>query len=362
MTHIHSELNLKKDHRHGVIGHRGGLRQRVVAGNKEPTARSPMPGEPPRHGDGLPARPGSRCPIRRRGVQEGDFEGLHTRLDSRSNLLKSRPGLPTPRTRGPRRIRSGVRGRRGPDVFRTVSLSTGGGKQQGTGPCEGLGRSEQVEIRLLGLTIDKRLTFTPHVAKACKKTANIYKGIARAAKATWGLSPEIVRTIYVVVIEPIVITVSLHSALILARLLPLDIRVREAARLYEVKRGRELGDVCADRELERPVDFCNLLHPAHTPEFGLEIVEDLDPLTMDRLAFVGPHIYTDGNKVEGKVGAALIEWRDGMESGNYAYRLESFCTVFQAEMFALNRAIRRDKKGRIGWSTSSATQSRHYRC
>ncbi|GBP65877.1 Putative 115 kDa protein in type-1 retrotransposable element R1DM [Eumeta japonica] len=64
------------------------------------------------------------------------------------------------------------------------------------------------EIRLLGLTINKRLTFTPHVVKACKKAANIDKGIARAANATWGLSPEIVRTIYVAVIEPIVMYAS----------------------------------------------------------------------------------------------------------------------------------------------------------
>ncbi|GBP30615.1 Putative 115 kDa protein in type-1 retrotransposable element R1DM [Eumeta japonica] len=46
------------------------------------------------------------------------------------------------------------------------------------------------EIRLLGLTIDKKLTFIPHVAKACKKATNIYKGLARAAKATWGLSRD----------------------------------------------------------------------------------------------------------------------------------------------------------------------------
>ncbi|GBP08801.1 hypothetical protein EVAR_71225_1 [Eumeta japonica] len=34
-----------------------------------------------------------------------------------------------------------------------------------------------------------------------------------------------------------------------------------------------------------------------------------------------------------------------MESGNSAYRLESFCTVFLADMFALHRAIKRVKKG-----------------
>ncbi|GBP65255.1 Putative 115 kDa protein in type-1 retrotransposable element R1DM [Eumeta japonica] len=123
-----------------------------------------------------------------------------------------------------------------------------------------------------------------------------------------GLSPEIVRTIYVAVIEPIVMYASCAWA--------------------------PAANICADRELESPVDFCELPHPAHIPELGFESVEDLDPTTIDRLAIVRPHIYTDGSKIEGKVGAALTEWRDGVESGNSAYRLESFCTVFQAEIEA----------------------------
>ncbi|GBP10065.1 hypothetical protein EVAR_77500_1 [Eumeta japonica] len=151
------------------------------------------------------------------------------------------------------------------------------------------------------------------------------KGIARAAKATTLGVESGDRTICVAVIEPIP--------------------------NYEVKRGKELGDICADRELERPVDFCELPHSAHTPEIGFESVENLDPSTMDRLSIVGPHIYTDGSRIEGKVCAALTEWREGTESENSAYRLKSFCTVFQAEMFALHRVIGRVKKGSIDWST-----------
>ncbi|GBP24118.1 Probable RNA-directed DNA polymerase from transposon BS [Eumeta japonica] len=213
------------------------------------------------------------------------------------------------------------------------------------------------EIRLLGLTIDRKLTFTPHVAKACKKAINIYKGLARADKATWGLSPGVVRTIYITVIELTVLyascawapatgklgvrkmlnvvqrsialkacrahrTVSLHSALILSRLLPLEIRVREAAWLYEVKRGKDLGDTFVHREIERPVYFGDLPHPAHVPEFGYESVEDLDSQTVDRLAVVGPQIYTNGSRIEGKVGAALTEWRDGEETCDSKSSLE----------------------------------------
>ncbi|GBP87386.1 hypothetical protein EVAR_34773_1 [Eumeta japonica] len=101
--------------------------------------------------------------------------------------------------------------------------------------------------------------------------------------------------------------VSLYSALILSRLLPLDIRVREAAWLYEVKRGKDLRDTFVDRELERPMYFGDLPHPAHVPEIVYESIEDLDSQTVDRLAIVGPQIYTDGSRIEGKVGAALTE-------------------------------------------------------
>ncbi|GBP83128.1 Putative 115 kDa protein in type-1 retrotransposable element R1DM [Eumeta japonica] len=73
--------------------------------------------------------------------------------------------------------------------------------------------SQVGEIRLLGLTIDRKLTFIPHVTKTCKKAVNIYKGLARAAKAMWGLSPTVVRIIYITVIEPIVLYASCAWAL-----------------------------------------------------------------------------------------------------------------------------------------------------
>ncbi|GBP34375.1 Putative 115 kDa protein in type-1 retrotransposable element R1DM [Eumeta japonica] len=119
--------------------------------------------------------------------------------------------------------------------------------------------SEQIslvgEIRLLGLTIDRKLTFIPYVAKACKKAINIHKELVRAAKATWGLSLEVVRTIYIAVIEPIVL-------------------VRKVAWLYEVKRNKYMGDTFVDRELKRPVYFGDLPHPVHLREMGYDSVED----------------------------------------------------------------------------------------
>ncbi|CAK1585006.1 unnamed protein product [Parnassius mnemosyne] len=133
---------------------------------------------------------------------------------------------------------------------------------------ESIGLSK--EIKILGLTVDDGLTFNAHVKNVCCKVQNLYRQLCRAAKIHWGLNSEIVRTIYIAVIEPIILyaasawvpasnklmtkkqldivqrgfvqkivkaykTVSLHSALLLAGLLPLDLRVREAASLYEIR-------------------------------------------------------------------------------------------------------------------------------
>ncbi|GBP26465.1 Putative 115 kDa protein in type-1 retrotransposable element R1DM [Eumeta japonica] len=317
----------------------------IVAGVGDPAARSKLSGKPSWHGSRLSSGPRGCRQVHWRGVQEKDFERLYTGLYSRSNLLEPDSGFPTPRTRGTRRIRAGVCGPVVP-VFSGQSASSieeEANRALDRVHCWGVRNKlrfatlktnsmvltkklkyddpvvhmngEQIssvgEIRLLGLTIDKKLKFIPHVAKACKKAAKIYKGLTRAAKAMWGLSSEVVRTIYITVIEPIVLyascawapatkklgvrkmldavqrsvalkacrahrTVSLHSALILSMLLPLDIKMREAAWLYEVKRGKDLGDTFVDRELEIPVYFGDLLHPAHEPDIGYESIEDLD--------------------------------------------------------------------------------------
>ena len=228
------------------------------------------------------------------------------------------------------------------------------------------------EMKFLGLIIDKKLTFNSHVSAVCRKATNIYKQLACTAKVTWGLSPEIVRTIYVAVIEPIVLyaasvwgpaakkimvqkqlntiqrgfvqkicksyrTVSLEAALALTGILPLDLRALENAQLYEIKRGKPLEGV-ADREFERRTCYTQAPHPAELTKISFECLESLDEENLQNHDVIGPHIYTDGSKIEGKVGAALTWWREGSESRFSTFRLEPFCTVFQAEMFAIYKA------------------------
>ncbi|KOB77015.1 Non-LTR retrotransposon CATS [Operophtera brumata] len=81
-------------------------------------------------------------------------------------------------------------------------------------------------------------------------------------------------------------------------------------------------------------------HPSQLILTDNECLEDMEPKTTEPLLLVGPQIYTDGSKIEGKVGAALTCWSEGKESRFSTFRLESHNTVFQSELYALYRAVR----------------------
>ncbi|XP_073958603.1 uncharacterized protein [Choristoneura fumiferana] len=226
------------------------------------------------------------------------------------------------------------------------------------------------EIKILGVTIDAGLTFNAHVANVCRKAINIHKQLAKAAKTSWGLHPEVIRVIYVATVEPIILyaasvwapavsklcvmrqlatvqrgiaqklckayrTVSLNAALVLAGILPLDLRVREAALLYEAKRGIP-QPILGGWEVERMASALEAPHPAERRE--LELVSLANREEVDANSNFAVRIFTDGSKIEGKVGAALSIWNGESETKTLKLALPSFCTVYQAELLALSRA------------------------
>ncbi|CAK1589381.1 unnamed protein product [Parnassius mnemosyne] len=226
------------------------------------------------------------------------------------------------------------------------------------------------EIKLLGFTIDEKLTFNTHVSNVCKKAIGIYKQLCKAAKVSWGLHPEVIRVIYLATVEPIILyaasvwaqaakklgiikqlavvqrgiaqklckayrTVSLNSALVLAGILPLDLRVREAALLYEAKRGLP-QPVLAGREVERMASAFEGPHPAERLELGIICLVNEEQV--NKHSEINVHIFTDGSKIEGKVGAALSEWKNKTENKALKLALPTYCTVYQAELLAICRA------------------------
>ncbi|GBP00743.1 hypothetical protein EVAR_76972_1 [Eumeta japonica] len=101
------------------------------------------------------------------------------------------------------------------------------------------------EIRFLGLTIDRKVTFIPHVVKAFKQATKIYKGLVRA---TWILGVDAVQRSVALKTCRVHRIVSLHSTLILSKLLLLDNRVRsKVGWLCKLKRGNDLEDTFVNR-------------------------------------------------------------------------------------------------------------------
>lgn len=59
---------------------------------------------------------------------------------------------------------------------------------------------------------------------------------------------------------------------------------------------------------------------------------------MEQQGLTNPKIFTDGSKIEGKIGAALSLWENGKETKAQKFKLDQFCTVYQAELLALRKA------------------------
>ncbi|GBP43375.1 hypothetical protein EVAR_34291_1 [Eumeta japonica] len=127
------------------------------------------------------------------------------------------------------------------------------------------------ELKVLGIIIDKGVTFKTYVAAIGRNAAEIYKQLACAAKVTYRLNPKIIRPIYVAVIEPIVLYAAcvvpgsrlsgeqepikhaakgirleklqiishgiLNAAVALSGLLPQILRAKESAALYKHKKN-----------------------------------------------------------------------------------------------------------------------------
>ncbi|XP_046976642.1 uncharacterized protein LOC124542800 [Vanessa cardui] len=208
------------------------------------------------------------------------------------------------------------------------------------------------EVILLGLTFDRRLNFNKHVQNVCTKAASSSKQLACAAKVSWGLNREIIRTIYIAAVEPIVTygaSAWAKASELQSNRKALDTLQRGfAQRISKAYRTTSLNAVLIlasilylplNRKLEGIVKAGDLPHPATRLHLEYDLLEDMTDANQVALNITSPQIYIDGSKIEGKVGAALTWWETGKEKLNEVFSLDPSCTVFQSELYALRRAV-----------------------
>ena len=263
-----------------------------------------------------------------------------------------------------------------------VKLQFSPSKTQGicfTQGCKGielLMNSERVnmhsEIKLLGVILDSNLNFIKHAKYIVTKVSKTFKNLCKFVRPTWGVSSVNVETIYRRVIEPTITyaagvwgsavlrtsvkdqlrkfqrsyavraiqafhTVSAVSANALAQFMPLHLKVLEVHRIEQVKLKGLFDGLPEDRPMESRVRPEEKLHPASritiTPETACT-QEEADSHASQT------NIFTDGSKLEsGDVGAAFVIYHPNGRIESRKLRMDQSCSVFQAELLALNKAL-----------------------
>lgn len=119
--------------------------------------------------------------------------------------------------------------------------------------------------------------------------------------------------------------------------MPLHLKVREVRRIEDVKASRTFTDLPDDQNMEKRVTPDALLHPADILTIIPDVAETQDKA--DELSRP-TNIYTDGSKLEsGDTGCAFVVFHPSGCQESVKHRLDWTCTVFQAELFALDAAV-----------------------
>ncbi|XP_039764540.1 uncharacterized protein LOC120637022 [Pararge aegeria] len=205
-----------------------------------------------------------------------------------------------------------------------------------------------------------------------KKPKKLFNKLVVFVKPTWGAHPENVKIIYEHVIEPIIHyaagiwsaalkykhvtnkllslqrlfaikiiqgfrTISTATSISLAQLTPLPAKILAVADIELSKLRGFSRFLPSDTPLERPSPPSNLLHPALRTGVRFSEVTDLTELDATSRSDT-TEIYTDGSKHDGRVGAAFIVLQPHGSPIIKRFRLHDCCSVFQAEMLAIDGA------------------------
>ena len=252
--------------------------------------------------------------------------------------------------------------------------------------------------KYLGVILDRRLTWTTHVKEKCKKGKQFLLKMAQISKATWGPKPHLMKWVFRCVVRPMVTYGAMVWAHILLkngscvnrlrklnrlaictltmfpRSLPtqalevlvdlflLHIWIQKEAlcayiRLHErlplswsgMFRGSKVRighrrawankvEMLGVDQLLLEIDVCFLRNTEQIFEVDTNSFHK-DIQYVKALSKKDWSVFTDGSKKDGRVGAAFIILKDEELWAEEFYRLSDESTVFQAEVFAICKAM-----------------------
>ncbi|XP_041973362.1 uncharacterized protein LOC121729040 [Aricia agestis] len=129
-------------------------------------------------------------------------------------------------------------------------------------------------------------------------------------------------------------TTSITASVVLAGIIPLDLRIKEHAHQYEIKRGKTL-DLLNSQKIEGKISSFTLPHPAETVNIRFSLITSQEEIREDIESF---NYYTNGSKLNGGVGCGISRWKNGVEISGNNFKLTHYCSVYQAELLAIFKA------------------------
>lgn len=227
-------------------------------------------------------------------------------------------------------------------------------------------------LKYLGVTIDQKLLWNEHLASIQRKSYIIFRNMCRLTKNTWGLHSGICDEIYKGVIEPIIFyasdiwgydilnkatakhclnykiqrpfllrickayrSVSLEALCIVANIPPAHLELWKQLQIRHCKETRILVHNDENISIIKPCD--RMLHPASIREVKIE--EEINSDGSLEVSNCGVQCFTDGSKTENGVDCAFVIYENGNEIYNRTYQLPRYCSVYQAELVAMERAL-----------------------
>ncbi|XP_023242004.1 uncharacterized protein LOC111640238 [Centruroides sculpturatus] len=219
-------------------------------------------------------------------------------------------------------------------------------------------------LTYLGIILDYRLSWEPHIDHITKRTGLIFQAFTKVARGTWGLSFDALETIYNQLFIPIItyacgcwgwasnkthpkckLTSAQRKALIpltkaykttsylqvLARKPPIELHIQFYSQLSCLKWGNNIHltrDTILTSEFESEPPFS--LSPSPSIPH-INIIYNTD--------YNGILIFTDGSKNGSNVGCSFVVLLNNNEIHHSTFRLGVYTTIFQAELFAILMAL-----------------------
>lgn len=253
------------------------------------------------------------------------------------------------------------------------------------------------QAKYLGVIIDKRLSWTPHVREKTKKTINALAMCRRAVGKTWGLKPRVMRWIYTGIIRPMLA----YGGLVWATNLD-QTKIRELTKVQRLACCMTTGALhttptaAMEIILQLPSIDCFLQGEAIKTAYRLKLegqwtvprpqvnrkshhtrcdnlMGDIPEMSMpsDQIPAtpIGEKLYetsiadrseaakkgekiqegawtifTDGSRTQNKTGAAYVIRRPDGREIKHKWHLGNMATVYQAELQAISRSAKNVRK------------------